>query len=92
MINIYKQVGNKLGLDNKLVEKVYRAYWYYVKETISSMNLNNLLSENEFLKLRTSFNIPSLGKLGIKYSKYYKLNSIKKDKYDSEYKEDKTNV
>ena len=68
--NIILSVSKDLGISPDVVEKVYRAYWLYIKTTIEALPLKEDLTEEEFLKLRTNFNIPSLGKLGCTLDKY----------------------
>lgn len=92
MNNIYIKVGKELGLDPKLVERVYNEYWRFVKETIIGLDLDDVMPKEEFDKIKTSFNLPSLGKLGIRYTRYCKINNTKKKKYASEYKENQTDV
>lgn len=61
------EVSYKLGIPSDLVGKIYRAYWLAIKQTIQSLPLKGDVAEEDFSKLRTSINIPSLGKL---YSNY----------------------
>jgi len=68
--NIYLEVGKTLGISSDVVEKVYKAYWLYIKTTIQALPLKEDLTEEEFSKLRTNFNIPSLGKLNCTIDKY----------------------
>lgn len=68
--NIILSVSKDLGISPDVVEKVYRAYWLYIKTTIEALPLKEDLTEEEFSKLRTNFNIPSLGKLGCTLDKY----------------------
>ena len=71
--DIINDVSRTLGISPNVVEKVYRAYWYYIKETIQALPLKEELSEEDFLKLKTNFNIPSLGKLCCTLDKYNKV-------------------
>ena len=71
--DIINNVSRTLGISPKVVEKVYRAYWSYIKETIQALPLKEELSEEDFLKLKTNFNIPSLGKLCCTLDKYNKV-------------------
>ena len=68
--NIILSVSKDLGISPDVVEKVYKAYWLYIKTTIEALPLKEDLTEEEFSKLRTNFNIPSLGKLGCTLDKY----------------------
>ena len=68
--DIILSVSKDLGISPDVVEKVYKAYWLYIKTTIEALPLKEDLTEEEFLKLRTSFNIPSLGKLNCTLDKY----------------------
>lgn len=72
------RISKELALPEKCVENTYRAYWTFIKETIEQLPLKDDLTEEEFHKLRTNFNIPNLGKLSCTYKrwlgvkKYYK--------------------
>ena len=68
--DIYLDVSRILGIPPNVIEKVYKAYWLYIKTTIQALPLKEALTEEEFSKLRTNFNIPSLGKLSCTLDKY----------------------
>lgn len=57
------KVAEELNLPVEVVEKGYKAYWWYIKSTIEALPLKEYITEEEFNKLKTNFNIPSLGKL-----------------------------
>lgn len=65
-----KRISRELTLPEKCVENVYRAYWVFIKEAISQLPLKDNLTEDEFNKLRTNFNIPNLGKLSCTYKRW----------------------
>lgn len=64
------RVSQETGLPGKVVDKVFKAYWSFIRTSIQAMPLKELLSEEEFSKLKTNFNIPSLGKLTCTYEDY----------------------
>ena len=68
--DIILSVSKNLGISPDVVEKVYKAYWLYIKTTIEALPLKEDLTEEEFSKLRTNVNIPSLGKLSCTLDKY----------------------
>lgn len=68
--DVYLDVSRTLGISPDVVEKAYKAYWLYIKTTIQALPLKEDLTEEEFSKLRTNFNIPSLGKLSCTLDKY----------------------
>lgn len=84
----YKDIINKVSKDVNLpvevVDKTYKAFWSYIRDLIQELPLRDTdtIPEEEFLKLRTNFNIPSLGKLSCTYDKYLgvknRFNNIKK--------------
>lgn len=74
-----KQVAKDLCLPVKVVDKTYKAFWRFIRDTINELPLKTDLTEEEFNKLRTNFNIPSLGKLNCTYNKIQYI----KDKYKS---------
>lgn len=68
--DIYDFVAKLLGMSPDVVEKVYKAYWLYIKTTIESLPLKKDLTEEDFTSLQKNFNIPSLGKLTCTLDKY----------------------
>lgn len=66
------RVSQETGLPGKVVDKVFKAYWSFIRTSIQALPLKELLSEEEFSKLKTNFNIPSLGKLTCTYEDYLK--------------------
>lgn len=85
---IIEQVSRDLGIPPNIIRATYRAYWGFIKNTIQELPLKDDLSEEEFLKIRPNFNIPSLGKLGVSYSRYLgvkeKFNHIRKLRENNE--------
>lgn len=64
------KISQETGLPGKVVDKVFKAYWFFIRTSIQALPLKELLSEEEFSKLKTNFNIPSLGKLSCTYEDY----------------------
>jgi hypothetical protein len=67
--DIISKVSRELNLPKEVVDKVYRAYWLFIKQHIQSLPLKEDINEEDFAKLRTNFNIPSLGKLACTYDR-----------------------
>lgn len=65
-----QHVSIELGLPLEVVKRAYESYWKFIRETIQALPLKEDLSEGEFSKLRTNFNIPSLGKLCLTWKRY----------------------
>lgn len=61
--DIINKVSEELNLPSDIVNKTYKAYWKFIKTNIQSLPLKDDISIEDFSKLRTNFNIPSLGKL-----------------------------
>ena len=68
-----KQVAKDLCLPVKVVDKTYKAFWRFIRDTINELPLKTDLTEEEFNKLRTNFNIPSLGKFTCNINKFITL-------------------
>lgn len=73
MLNLYKQVAEEMNIPVEVVKEAYLSYWKFIRKTIQELPLKNDLSEEEFAKLKTNFNIVSLGKLSCDYDRYVKL-------------------
>ena len=71
--NIYLDVSRILGISPDVVEKVYKAYWLYIKTTIQALPLKEDFTDEEFNELKTNFNIPSIGKLSCTLDKYKRI-------------------
>ena len=67
--DIISKVSEELNLPKEVVDKTYKAFWLFINKTIKSLPLKDNLSEEDFAKLRTNFNIPSLGKLTCTYDR-----------------------
>lgn len=68
-----ESISKDIGLPPTVVYKVYKSYWKYIRDTIEELPLADVKSEEEFLKLRTNFNIPSLGKLTCTYDRFKRV-------------------
>ncbi len=70
----YQEIISKVSKDNEIpieiVDKVYKSFWYFIRNSIQELPLKEELTEDEFLSLRTNFNVPSLGKLCVSYDRY----------------------
>lgn len=60
---ILNKVSSDTGLSPTIIDKTYKAFWLYVRNSIQALPLKQDITDNEFLNLRPNFNIPSLGKL-----------------------------
>lgn len=61
--DIIGKVSQEMDIPLEVIDTAYKSYWKFIKQTIQSLPLKDDISEEEFAKLRTNFNIPSLGKL-----------------------------
>lgn len=61
--DIIGKVSQEMDIPLEVVDTAYKSYCKFIKQTIQSLPLKDDISEEEFAKLRTNFNIPSLGKL-----------------------------
>lgn len=65
-----RQVSIELGIPVEVVKEAYESYWKFIRESIKSLPLKEDLTKEEFDKLRTNFNIPSIGKLSVTWERY----------------------
>lgn len=68
-LDIIGKVSEELNLPKEVVDKTYKAFWLFINKTIQSLPLKENLNEEDFAKLRTNFNVPSLGKLTCTYDR-----------------------
>lgn len=67
--DIVEKVSKELNLSAILVDKAYKAYWFFIRTHIQSLPLKDTITQENFAKLQTNFNIPSLGKLTCTYDR-----------------------
>ena len=87
------KLSKELGLPEEVIVNTYKSYWLAIKELVEQIPLKEDYSQEEFSRLRTCFNIPSLGKLYCTYDDYVRA----KNKYNyksrrNESKKDKTTI
>lgn len=82
-----KQASRNLNVDVKLVEKVYKSYWGFIRDRIESLPLKTM-TEEEFSSVDHNFNIPFIGKLYVDYEKIEKYNRQLKFYQDVKAKKD----
>lgn len=68
--DIINKVSQEVNIPKEVVNAAYKSYWEFIKKTIQSLPLKEDISEEEFDKLRTNFNIPSLGKLYVTWDRF----------------------
>ena len=76
-----RKTARNLSVDQKLVEQVYKSYWLFIKEHISSLPLRDL-SQEEYDSTVSNVNLPFLGKLYVDYNKlanYHRERKLYKD-------------
>lgn len=89
MITTIFKLSKELNLPQEVIEKTYRAYWYFIRQKISELPLKEDLTKEEFLKLKkTNFNVPHLGKLYCTYEDYLGAKEHLKHIENAKYKED----
>lgn len=67
--DIIGKVSQEMNIPLEVVDAAYKSYWKFIKQTIQSLPLKDDISEEDFTKLRTNFNVPSLGKLTCTYDR-----------------------
>ena len=67
--DIIGKVSQEMDIPLEEVDTAYKSYWKFIKQTIQSLPLKDDISEEDFTKLRTNFNVPSLGKLTCTYDR-----------------------
>lgn len=83
-----REVSAILNIPYEVAKKAYYSSWEFIKDKIASLPLKEELSEEEFKQLRTSFNVPSIGKMACTYDKYKLMHKqYNKTQYDTDNQE-----
>lgn len=85
------QIAKELNISPALSQLIYKSYWKFIRSSISDLELDNI-TEGDFKKLTTNFNIPYIGKLYTSYDKIQKYNRRIKYLENVKVKRDKTDV
>lgn len=67
--DIVRKASAELNIPYTTVWNVYEAYWKFIRNHISSLPLKEDITEEEFSKLKTSINVPSLGKFHLDWDR-----------------------
>lgn len=70
---IFNEVAKELNIPVEVVNRAYKSYWEFIRKTIQDLPLKDDLTEDDFSKIRTNFNIPSIGKLCCTYDKMLRI-------------------
>lgn len=92
MQKIINELSLELGIPKMVILNTYKAYWRYIKDSISKIDFNQINSEQEYNKAKVNFNIPNLGKLGCTYNRLLRIKQQNKYKDEAKHKKDKANV
>ena len=87
--DIINSVSEDMGIPEEVVDSAYKSYWKFIKQTIQELPLKEDINEEEFSRLRTNFNIPSLGKMVCTFDRM--IGVKKRYKYIKKLKEDVKN-
>lgn len=75
LVRIMQVVSKELDIPYDVIKYSYESMFKFIKQEIEKLPLKQDISEEEFNKLRVSFNLQSIGKL---YTTYDKCIGIKK--------------
>lgn len=92
----YKEIvpllSQELNIPEEVVDTAYKSFFEFIRATIVALPLKDELSKEDFDRLRTNFNIPSIGKLHCTYERYRGMKDriiyLKKLREEYENKED----
>lgn len=70
-----REIAAESGRTYEEVIRIIKSPYVFMRGTISNLDIKRDLDRSEFEKLKTNFNIPSIGKL---YASYYIYKSINK--------------
>jgi len=61
------KIGLKYHLQDEDIRKIIASPYMFARETITSLDLKDNISEEDFNKLKTNFIFPKIGKFYVKY-------------------------
>ena len=69
-VDVCKEVAKELNIPEEVVKAAFVSSWEFIKKKIGEIPLKTEMTEEEFSKYRTNFNLPSLGKFYCDYERY----------------------
>ena len=75
--DVYKKIAIELGIPVEEVQKAYESFWEFMRNTISDIPIDTA-TEEELGEMKTSFNVPELGKFYYKGKRKYDKNKESK--------------
>lgn len=93
---IITKVAEKHNLPYQVVDRTYKGFWKFIRESLTSLPMKEEMTEEEFRQLRTSINVPSLGKFSCDYDRYMRMRKrliyLNKIRTYDKHKENSTDV
>lgn len=86
---IYEKIATNNNITPQMVKDIYESMFKFIRERVGEVNNLSEKTEEEFKKLRLSFNIPILGKFFITHQSVQKYKN--KINYYNEYIKNKKN-
>lgn len=68
---MYKEIADKLNLPIDVVKIAYESFYSFIRDTIKNIPIKD--SKEDLDNIKTSFNIPSIGKLYLNKNKLEKI-------------------
>lgn len=74
--DVIRQVADEMDIPYVVAKLAYMSMFKFIREKIAELPLKDKLSDEEFLKLRPNFNVPSLGKFYVTLERYQRINRM----------------
>ena len=71
-----KEIANKYNITTDEAIEVVSSMYAFIKEKTGELDFGTTLTEEEFLKIKSNFNIPCIGKFYANYYIYKRYNKI----------------
>jgi len=75
-----QEIAEKNGLDFDVVKKIIESPYQFIREKTKAIEFSDNLSEKEFDKIKTNFNLPGFAKMYASYALYSKIQENKNKK------------
>ena len=76
---IFREVSEETGIPVEDVSVAYRYFWKFFKRKVSELPMKEEMDEETYRNLRTSCNIPQIGKLNCTWDRFQKIHNSSKN-------------